>query len=107
MRLELEHTGGRREHCTVEARIASNSQVALQHMCQQGLGIARLARADVAPLLQRGLLVPVLAAWRPAGLPVWAVTPRRDSEEAKVRAALSYLKRHFAALEGTNGALQP
>lgn len=84
----------------VTARVASNSQVALQHLCEQGLGIARLARADVMPSLREGRLVPVLPAWKPAALPVWATTPGRDADPAKTRAALAALRAYFAALPG-------
>jgi DNA-binding transcriptional LysR family regulator len=44
--------------------------------------------------------VRVLAGWRLPALPVWAVTPRRDGEAAKVRVALEHLKRYFGALQG-------
>ncbi len=97
LELDLHGEDGRHERVAPQARIVSNNQVALQQMCEQGLGIARLARVDVEPALRQGRLVPVLAQWRPASLPVWALTPRRDGEEAKVRAALAHLKRHFGA----------
>jgi DNA-binding transcriptional LysR family regulator len=95
---ELRAGDGRRQRTVVEARIASNDQVALQQMCEHGLGIARLVRVDVLPSLERGALVPVLAGWRQPALPVWALTPRRDRAAAKVRAGLDHLKRHFAAI---------
>src|SRR5690606_5920833 len=100
MPLNLHAADGQHQHIDVDARIASNNQVALQQMCEHGLGIARLMRADVLPLLQRGALVQLLPRWRLAALPVWVVTPRRDSDEAKVRAALDYLKRYFETLPG-------
>lgn len=98
MSLDLRTDDGRRQRTLVEGRITSNNQMALQQMCEHGLGIARLARADVLPSLRRGALVQVLAPWRLPATPVWAVTPRRDGETAKVRAALDYLKRYFATL---------
>ena len=69
-------------------------------MCEHGLGIARLAHADVLPALRRGALVRVLPQWRFAAMPVWAVTPRREVEEAKVRLAVEALRRHFADVPG-------
>lgn len=101
MPLELRAADGRQERIDVEARIASNNLFALQQMCEHGLGIARLARADVLPLLQRGALVEVLAPWRLPAMPVWAMTPRRDGEAAKVSAALDHLQRYFATLPGS------
>ncbi len=101
MTLSLHAPDGRSEHVNLDARIASNNQIALQQMCEHGLGVARLVHADVLPSLERGALVQVLAPWRLATMPVWAVTPRREGEAAKVRAALSYLKRYFASLSGS------
>jgi DNA-binding transcriptional LysR family regulator len=99
MLLDMHSHDGARHRIHVQARIASNNQVSLQQMCEHGLGIARLAHADAAPALAQGALVRVLARWHSASMPVWAVTPRRDeSEAAKVRVAVEYLKRHFAAL---------
>ncbi|VTU23413.1 D-malate degradation protein R [Variovorax sp. PBS-H4] len=98
MPLDLYAADGQHQRVHVEARIASNNVIALQQMCEHGLGIARLARADVLPSLQRGVLVEVMAPWRLPSMPVWAMTPQRDREAAKVSAALDYLKRYFAAL---------
>jgi DNA-binding transcriptional LysR family regulator len=98
MPLELHAAGGGRERLEVEARIASNNQMSLQQMCEHGLGIARLGHADVLPRLRSGALVRVLPGWRFATLPVWAVTPRREGEAAKVRVAIEHLKRYFATL---------
>jgi DNA-binding transcriptional LysR family regulator len=96
--MDLQNADGKLQRTVVEARIVSNNQVSLQQMCEHGLGIARMVRADVLPALLRGDLVQVLPSWRLAAMPVWAVTPRREGEAAKVRAALDCLKRYFAAL---------
>jgi len=93
--------GEERRVVHVEARIVSNNQVSLQQMCEHGLGIARLGHADVLPRLRAGALVRLLPQWRFAAMPVSAMTPRRDGEAAKVRGAVEYLKRYFAALPGT------
>lgn len=103
MRLDLHAADGRRERREVRARIASNNQIALQQMCEHGLGMARLLRADAMAELERGALVQVLHDWRLPAMPVWAVTPRRDGE-AKVNAALAHLRRHFSALPGAVSA---
>ena len=99
MPLDMHSSDGQRHRLHVQARIASNNQTSLQQMCEHGLGIARLAHADVGPALARGALVRVLPQWRFSAMPVWAVTPRRDeAEAAKVRAAVEHLKRYFATL---------
>lgn len=98
MTFELNGPGGMRENVKVGVRIASNNQLSLQQMCEQGLGIARLGHVDVLPLLTRGALVRLLPQWRFAKMPVTAITPRRDGEPAKVRAAVDALKRYFGTL---------
>jgi DNA-binding transcriptional LysR family regulator len=99
MPLDMHAASGERHRIQVQARIASNNQLSLQQMCEHGLGLARLAHADVAPALARGALVRVLSQWRFAAMPVWAVTPRRDdAEAAKVRGAVDCLRRYFAGL---------
>jgi DNA-binding transcriptional LysR family regulator len=102
MPLDMHSADGERHRIHVPARIASNNQFSLQQMCEHGLGLARLARADVGRELARGALVHVLPQWTFAAMPVWAVTPRRDeAEAAKVRGAVEFLKRYFAALPAT------
>ena len=99
MPLDMHSSAGERHRIHVQARIASNNQISLQQMCEHGLGLARLAHADVALALARGALVRVLPQWRFAAMPVWAVTPRRDeAEAAKVREAVDHLRRYFATL---------
>lgn len=99
MRLDLRSSDGEQQHVQVEARVASNNQVALQHLCEHGLGIGRMIHAEVQLALESGALVRVLPEWRIGSLPVWAVTPNLEaSEAAKVRTAVDYLKRHFAKL---------
>ena len=99
MPLDMHSSAGERHRIHVQARIASNNQISLQQMCEHGLGLARLAHADVAFALARGTLVRVLPQWRFAAMPVWAVTPRRDeSEAAKVRGAVEHLKCYFGGL---------
>lgn len=99
MRLDLRTADGQHQCIHIDARIVSNNLIALQQMCEHGLGIGRFARADVTPALRSGVLVQVLAQWHLEAIPIWALTPRRDGEEAKIRAALDHLKRYFATIE--------
>ena len=96
--LDLHRSDGQHRRVQVDARIVSNNQSTLQQMCEAGLGIGRFALADVLPSLQHGSIVRVLNEWSLRALPVWALTPRRESEEAKVRIAIEFMKRHFSAL---------
>lgn len=102
MALEMFEADGRASQTVaVGVRIASNNQLSLQTMCEQGLGLARLGHADALPALRRGALVRLLPHWRFAPWPVSAVTRRRDGEPIKVRAALQALQNYFATLEGS------
>lgn len=100
--LELPLVGPQQEQRTlrIAARITSNNQLSIQQMCIAGLGLARLAHVDVAEDLQAGRLVPVLPGWQVEPLDVWAVTPQRDAQPAKVRAAIEALAAYIAALPG-------
>lgn len=75
--LELHGAAGEPHRVQVDVRVVSNNHLALQQMCEQGLGIARLAHADVSPALSRGSLVRLLPQWRLRPMPVVAVTPSR------------------------------
>ena len=98
--LDLHGATGERQRVEIGVRIASNNLLSLQQMCEQGLGIARLAHADVQPALERGVLVRLLPPWRFIPLSVTAVTPRRDGEPAKVRMAVDALVRYFSMIPG-------
>jgi len=84
----------------LEARISSNNQLSMQQMCVAGLGLARLGRVDVHDDLVAGRLVAVLPAWTLPPLDVWAVTPQRDAQPAKVRHAIDALQRYLLQLPG-------
>ena len=96
--LALLGDAGERRRAEVGVRIATNNRLALQQMCEQGLGIACLGYPDVLPSMKRGALVRLLPRWRFAALPVTAITPKRSGEPTKVRIAIDALKRHFATL---------
>lgn len=96
--LTVTDAAGAVHNVEVPVRIGSNNQLSLQQMCEQGLGLARLGHADVAPLLKRGVLVQVLPQWHFGAMPVNAVTQRREGEPVKVGAAVDAFKRYFALL---------
>lgn len=100
MQLLLHGPHGEQRLLHLEARISSNNQLSLQQMCTAGLGLARLARVDVADDLDAGRLVPLLPEWTQEPLDVWAVTPQRDAQPAKVRTAVDALERYLTTLPG-------
>lgn len=84
----------------VEPRIASNNQLSIQQMCEAGLGLALMGSMDVQEALQAGRLVRLLPDWSFGTLAIWAVTPQRDAQPAKVRMAIAALHRYFQQLPG-------
>jgi DNA-binding transcriptional LysR family regulator len=100
LQFELQGPGDEREAVRVEARIASNNQLSLEQMCEAGLGLALMTHPDVHEALQAGRLQRVLPLWRLPPGPVWAVTPQRDGQTAKVRHAIAALQGYFAQAPG-------
>lgn len=100
LQFELEGPQGEKETLRVEARITSNNQLSLEQMCTAGLGLGLMTRPDVHEALQAGRLQRVLPHWRLAPGPVWAVTPQRENQPAKVRHAIAALRSYFAAAPG-------
>ncbi|WP_366526668.1 LysR family transcriptional regulator [Aquabacterium sp.] len=77
-------------------RLSSNSQSWVQHMCEAGMGVAVLAAHDTVDTLREGRVVPVLPGWSLPPLPIYALTPQRGAQPAKVRLALEALRGHMA-----------
>lgn len=100
MPLELSGPGNANVALRVEPRITSNNQLTLQQMCIAGLGVALLVRSDVDDELRAGRLVALLPEWQLAPIDVWAVTPQRDAQPAKVRHAIAALAASLRARPG-------
>lgn len=98
--LELSGAAGVVERLRVEPRAMSNNQLSLQQLCVAGLGLTLAVRADVEDELRSGRLVPVLPGWRGPPIPVWAVTPQRDGQPAKVRHAAAAIERYLLTVPG-------
>jgi DNA-binding transcriptional LysR family regulator len=98
--LRLLDADGQPQVLRLPPRISSNNQLSLQQLCVAGLGVARLSHVDAADDLRAGRLQRVLAPWVADPLPVWAVTPQRDAQPAKVRHALDALHGYLRSLPG-------
>ncbi len=94
----LELTGPQGEVVSValSARVQATQVSALHALCVAGWGICMAVRQEDFQALADGQLVPVLPGWSLADLPVYAVTPRRGEQPAKVRHTLEALTRYFA-----------
>lgn len=94
--LELQGPGGERCALRMEGRVQASQVTALHALCVAGWGISIVVSDDDRRALADGRLLPVLPGWRLDDLPVYAVTPRRGEQPAKVRHALDLLAAHFS-----------
>lgn len=81
---------------SVRPRYTSNNQLTLQQLCEAGLGVAPLGDEDVAESVAAGRLLRLDTELALPELPVWAMTPQRDAQPAKVRHAIAALQAHLA-----------
>ncbi|MFP5393103.1 MAG: LysR family transcriptional regulator [Gammaproteobacteria bacterium] len=88
---------GETEPLNLPLRTSTTNQIALQQMCEQGMGMARLFHIDARGALERGALVRVLPQRRLPSQALTLLTPSREGEAAKVRVAVAALKRYFSA----------
>ena len=76
---------------TVDGHWRTNDTGLAANMVVQGLGIGRLATVAAAPLVQQGLLVPVLADFvDPQPVPLYAVTASARQRLPKIRACIDF-----------------
>ncbi|WP_066156788.1 LysR family transcriptional regulator [Hydrogenophaga pseudoflava] len=76
---------------TIEGYWRTNDTGLAANMLVQGLGIGRLATVAAAPLVQQGLLVPVLADFvDPQPVPLYAVTASARQRLPKIRACIDF-----------------
>jgi DNA-binding transcriptional LysR family regulator len=57
-----------------------------------------LGHDDVHEASQAGRLLPLMPGLRLPPLPIYALTPQRDAQPAKVRYAIQALQQHLAAV---------
>ena len=96
--LQLVDGGGARATVAPPVRISTTSQVALQQLCEEGMGVAALFYQDARPALERGALVRVLPGWRLPSAVVTMVTSSTPGEPVKVTVAMAALRKYFAGL---------
>lgn len=96
--LALRGADGTQQELRVGPRASSNNQFSLQQLCEAGLGLAMLSPSDLDGAVLDGRLVPLLSGWQLPALPVYALTPQRDAQPAKVRHAVQALRTHFEQL---------
>ena len=87
--------GGDTRRVRLGGRVAANSAPTLKALMLAGLGIARLPVPDAADAVAAGTAVRVLPTWSMTPIGVFAVTPQRDAQPAKVRLAIEALRLHL------------
>jgi DNA-binding transcriptional LysR family regulator len=91
----LHNQAGEQVTVPVTSRAYASQVTALHALCVEGWGISVVVSEDDRRALADGRLVPVLPLWQLPDLPVYAITPRRGEQPAKVRHALALLTAHF------------
>ncbi|MFV3329831.1 LysR family transcriptional regulator [Pseudomonas sp. NY15437] len=93
----LSFSGPDGESCKLrlEARVAANSMIALRQFTLDGLGVSAQPEPEVREALEEGRLVRLLPEWSLPPFGIYAVTPRRDAQPAKVKVAIDALRRHL------------
>ena len=81
-------------------RVMSNNQLSVQQMCLSGMGLGLLGSIDVDADIRSGRLVRLLPDWQFQPLDIWAVTPQRYAQPAKVRQSIAALADYFLTLPG-------
>nr|WP_315430286.1 LysR family transcriptional regulator [uncultured Albidiferax sp.] len=94
--LELHGPDGALQVVQLEGRVQARQVSALHALCVAGWGICMAVRQEDFQALADGRLMPVLPGWQLSDMPVYAVTPRRGEQPAKVRHTLDLLAAYFA-----------
>nr|WP_316642247.1 LysR family transcriptional regulator [uncultured Roseateles sp.] len=89
---------GRAAPVKLALRASSNNQLTVQQLCEAGLGLATLGSSDVAEARAAGRLIPLLSDWQLPELPIYALTPQRDTQPAKVRHSVEALRTYLAGV---------
>lgn len=93
--LNFSGPGGESCKLRLEARVAANSMIALRQFTLDGLGVSAQPEPEVREALEEGRLVRLLPEWVLPPFGIYAVTPRRDAQPAKVKVAIEALRRHL------------
>lgn len=96
--LMLHSHDGEQATVQVTGRAQASQVTALHALCVAGWGISVVVSDDDRRALADGRLLPVLPQWQLPDMPVYAITPRRGEQPAKVRHALALLTAHFETL---------
>ena len=90
---------GRRETVRVSGRFRTNNLLAMHSALRGGMGVAAVARRDVAEDIESGRLVALLDDWALPSLDIVALYPAGHLELPKVRLVVDFLSEKWAPLD--------
>ncbi|MFW2178191.1 MULTISPECIES: LysR family transcriptional regulator [unclassified Moraxella] len=96
--LQLDFTNvetGKKSRVKVNSRIQTNNILLATTLAKEGHGMARIMSLDIQKELANGELVEVLTGYQLPSYMLYAVTPRREQQPAKVVRCLEVLTKYF------------
>jgi DNA-binding transcriptional LysR family regulator len=96
--LELLGPNDEKASVRVAVRVQASQVTALHALCVAGWGISVVVSEDDRRAVADGRLLPVLPDWKLPDFVVYAITPRRGEQPAKVRHAMALLADYIARL---------
>lgn len=97
--LQLDFTNietGKKTRVKMQSRIQTNNLFLATTLAKEGHGVARIMSLDIQKELANGELVEVISGYQLPSYMLYAVTPRREQQPAKVTRCLEVLTKYFA-----------
>lgn len=96
--LHLSGPNGELASVKVTVRVQASQVTALHSLCVAGWGISVVVSEDDRRAVADGRLLPVLPDWKLPDFVVYAITPRRGEQPAKVRHAMALLAAYIPSV---------
>ncbi|OBX77131.1 LysR family transcriptional regulator [Faucicola atlantae] len=99
MQLDLTSVeGGKKTRVKLNSRIQTNNVMMATTLAKEGHGVVRLMSLDVQKELANGELVEVLPGYQLPSYMLYAVTPNREQQPAKIIRCLEVLTKYFSKI---------
>ena len=86
---------GKKTRVKLQSRIQTNNVFLATTLAKEGHGVARIMSLDIQRELASGELVEVLSGYQLPSYMLYAVTPRREQQPAKITRCLEVLTKYF------------
>lgn len=90
--------GGKKTRVKLNSRIQTNNVMMATTLAKEGHGVVRLMSLDVQKELASGELVEVLPGYQLPSYMLYAVTPNREQQPAKITRCLEVLTKYFSKI---------